>query len=255
MDLSLLQDPAFVIVACIAVLITGIAKGGFGGMALLAVPLMSLVISPVQAAGIMLPIMIPMDIMSIWIYRKHWDINILKLMLPAACIGITIGWLSAGLFNDDIIRLCVGTIAVVFILHRWRSILSTTTKEHKAINKPLGIFWGSCSGFTSFLAHAGAPPYQVYVVPQKLDKQIYAGTSVIFFGIVNVIKLLPYGMLGQLSIPNLSVSLVLLPLVPVGVLLGSYINKRLDEQLFYKILMTAILVVGIKLIFDFIINQ
>jgi uncharacterized membrane protein YfcA len=143
----------------------------------------------------------------------------------------------------------------VFILHRWRSILSTTTKEHKASNKPLGIFWGSCSGFTSFLAHAGAPPYQVYVVPQKLDKQIYAGTSVIFFGIVNVIKLLPYGMLGQLSVPNLSVSLVLLPLVPVGVLLGSYINKRLNEQLFYKILMTAILIVGIKLIFDFIINQ
>ena len=93
------------------------------------------------------------------------------------------------------------------------------------------------------------------MVPQKLDKQIYAGTSVIFFGIVNVIKLLPYGMLGQLSVPNLSVSLVLLPLVPVGVLLGSYINKRLNEQLFYKILMTAILVVGIKLIFDFIINQ
>jgi hypothetical protein len=259
MDVSLLSDPSFVIVAVIAVLITGIAKGGFGGMALLAVPLMSLVISPIQAAGIMLPIMIPMDLMSVWIYRKTWDASILKLMIPAAFIGITIGWLLAGFFNDDIIRLCVGIIAVSFIIHRWRSMITkdTSTKpaEQSLNNKNtiLGIFWGACSGFTSFLAHAGAPPYQVYVVPKRLDRRIYAGTSVIFFAVGNLIKLVPYGMLGQLSPTNLTISMMLLPLVPVGVLLGSWINKRINEDLFYKILMTAILLVGLKLIYDFII--
>jgi uncharacterized protein len=258
--MELLSDPAFIIVAIIAVLITGIAKGGFGGMALLAVPLMSLVISPVQAAGIMLPIMIPMDIMSIWIYRKTWDASILKLMLPSALIGITCGWMLAGFFNDDIIRLTVGLIAVSFIVHRWRSMLSKKEiDDREVIKKPtrlntlLGIFWGACSGFTSFLAHAGAPPYQAYVIPKRLDKKIYAGTSVIFFGVGNLLKLIPYGMLGQFSVTNLTISLLLLPLVPVGVLLGVRINRRIDEALFYKILMTAILLVGIKLIYDFFI--
>lgn len=255
---SLLSDPAFVAVAIVAVLITGISKGGFGGMALLAVPLMSLVISPIQAAGIMLPIMIPMDVMSVWVYRKKWDGRNLAVLIPAAVLGITVGGLTARWVDDDIVRLLVGLIAVVFIAHRFVTMRRKGEQRAAGTGRPpsraLGVFWGACSGFTSFLAHAGSPPYQVYVLPQRLPKEIYAGTSVIFFATANAIKLIPYSLLGQFSPTNLSVSAMLLPLVPVGVLIGVWLNRRLREDVFYAIVMTAIFVVGLKLIWDGVTN-
>ena len=258
---DLFSDPLFVIVAAIAVIITGISKGGFGGIALLAVPLMSLVISPIQAAGIMLPIMIPMDFLSIWIYRKRWDGRNLAILIPAATLGITIGGLTAGSVNEDIVRLIVGVIAVVFTIHRWRGLRRAAksdapgnTVERSPPSKILGWFWGTCAGFTSFLAHAGSPPYQVYMIPQRLSKEVYTGTSVMFFASANAIKLIPYGMLGQLSVTNLSVSLWLLPLVPVGVFLGVWINRKLREDVFFAIVLTAIFVVGLKLIWDGLFN-
>lgn len=254
---ELFYDPAFVAVAVIAVLITGISKGGFGGMALLAVPLMSLVIPPIQAAGIMLPIMIPMDAMSVWVYRKKWDGRNLAVLLPAAAIGITIGGLTARWVNDDVVRLLVGLIAVTFIIYRWSTMRRKRAAVEEARRPPrraFGVFWGVCSGFTSFLAHAGSPPYQVYVLPQRLPKEIYAGTSVIFFATANAIKLIPYSLLGQFSPANLSVSATLLPLVPIGVLIGVWLNRRLREDWFYAIVMTAIFLVGIRLIWDGIAN-
>ena len=253
---ELFADPWFVTIAIIAVLITGISKGGFGGFALLAVPLMSLAISPIQAAGIMLPIMIPMDILSIWIYRNRWDKRILVLLIPAATVGITIGGLTARWVNDEVVRLLVGIIAVVFTIYRARSVLDMTgnSTAMKPPSKPWGLFWGACAGFTSFLAHAGSPPYQVYVLPQGLRKEIYTGTSVVFFAAANAIKLIPYGMLGQLSVNNLSISATLLPLVPVGVFLGVWINRKLPEKNFFFIILTSILLVGIKLIWDGISN-
>ena len=253
---ELLTDPAFLLIAIVAVLVTGISKGGFGGVALLAVPLMSLVISPIQAAGIMLPIMIPMDFLSIWVYRKRWDGRNLALLIPAATVGITIGGLTANWVNDQIVRLLVGIIAVVFTLHRARGLYlrrvanASGQEPCKPPNKVWGAFWGTCAGFTSFLAHAGSPPYQVYVIPQRLSKEIYAGTSVMFFGAANAIKLIPYGMLGQLSVTNLSVSAALLPLVPVGVFLGVWINRRLPEKTFFAIILASIFLVGLKLIWD-----
>lgn len=257
---ELLTDPAFLIIAIVAVLVTGISKGGFGGVALLAVPLMSLVISPIQAAGIMLPIMIPMDFLSIWMYRKLWDGKNLALLIPAATVGITIGGLTAGYVNDQIVRLLVGIIAVVFTIHRAsglylrRRAKGSEEEPHKPPNQVWGAFWGTCAGFTSFLAHAGSPPYQVYVIPQGLSKEIYAGTSVMFFAAANAIKLIPYGMLGQLSVTNLSVSAALLPLVPVGVFLGVWINRRLPEKTFFAIILASIFLVGIKLIWDGVFN-
>ena len=251
---DLLADPWFLLVAIISVLITGISKGGFGGFALLSVPLMSLAISPIQAAGIMLPIMIPMDILSIWVYRHHWDARILTILIPAAILGITIGGFTAGWVNDDFVRFLVGIIAVLFTIHRARGVLRMASSgaevERPPPSKPWGIFWGMCAGFTSFLAHAGSPPYQVYMLRQGLRKKTYTGTSVMFFASANAIKLIPYGMLGQLSATNLSVSAALLPLVPIGVFIGVWLNRKIPEKVFFSIVLSSILLVGIKLIWD-----
>jgi len=173
----MITDPIFYAAAIPAVLITGISKGGFGGIALLAVPLLSLVISPVQAAAIMLPILVAMDISSIIAYRDKFDKKNLFVLLPGAVIGIIIGGLTAHLVNDDNIRLIVGVIAVAFTLHF--IFKGRTASAVKNPSTPLGVFLGTCSGYTSFVAHAGAPTFQLYMLPQKLDKQIYVGTSVI----------------------------------------------------------------------------
>ena len=241
-------DPIFYAAAIPAVLITGISKGGFGGIALLAVPLMSLVISPVQAAAIMLPILIAMDISSIIAYRKKWDKRNLVILLPGAIIGIIIGAFTAHLVNDDSIRLIVGSIAILFTLH---FIFKGRTAT--AIKKPssrLGIFLGAVSGYTSFVAHAGAPTYQLYTLPQKLDRQIYVGTSVIFFAALNAVKVIPYAILGMLALDNLSTSLVLLPLAPIGVAIGVWLNNNISNDIFYKIIYTAIFLVGVNLVWE-----
>lgn len=241
----MITDYLFYVAAIPAVLITGISKGGFGGIALLAVPLLALVISPVQAAGIMLPILLVMDISSVYAYRGVFDRRSLLLLFPSAIVGICIGTMTAQFINDDWIRIFVGTIAILFTLNYW---LRTSAKVAvKNPNKILGILLGAASGFTSFLAHAGAPPFQLYMLPQRLDRRIYAGTAVLFFAGVNFLKIIPYVMLGMLAPTNLATSLVLLPLAPIGVALGVWANRRISNELFYQIVYAAIFLVGIML--------
>lgn len=244
----MIDNPVFWVTAVISVIITGISKGGFGGLALLAVPLMALTISPIQAAGIMLPILIVMDWVSVWSYRKHWDKTLLILTLPGAILGILAAWKFAAYVDDQFVRICVGLIAVLFPIY---AILKPKSREDIVVgNKPLGIISGVAAGFTSFIAHAGGPPFQAYAIPQGLEKRIYAGTAVMFFAVVNFVKLLPYAMLGQFDKANLTTSLILIPLAPIGVLIGVWLMKRIDQVLFYRILYGLIFVVGVKLLWD-----
>lgn len=246
----MIDDPLFWVSAIIAVIITGISKGGFGGLALLAVPIMALQISPVQAAGIMLPILIVMDWVSVWSYRKHWDADLLKLLLPGAIAGIAAGGLLAGFVDDRFVLICVGLIAVGFAgLSIFKGGLSQDPPP-RPHNKPLGMIAGLTAGFTSFLAHAGGPPFQAYAIPRGLEPRIYAGTAVMFFFVVNFVKLLPYALLGQFDRANLSTSLVLIPLAPIGVLIGVWLVKRINRQLFYRIMYVLIFIVGCKLLWD-----
>lgn len=244
----MLHDPIFWAVAVFSVLITGISKGGFGGLALLAVPLMALVISPVQAAGIMLPILIVMDWVSVWSYRKHWDRSVLWLTLPGAVIGIVAGGFLAGYVDDRFVRICVGLIAIAFPLYVFLKPAGQANLAKD--NRPLGVIAGTVSGFTSFIAHAGGPPFQAYAIPQELEKRVYAGTSVMFFFVVNMVKVVPYAMLGQFDRTNLTTSLILIPLAPVGVLIGVWLIKQMDQKVFFRIIYALIFSVGVKLLWD-----
>ena len=244
----MIDNPLFWVTAVISVIITGISKGGFGGLALLAVPLMALTISPVQAAGIMLPILIVMDWVSVWSYRKHWDKKLLILMLPGAILGILAAWKFAAYVDDQFVRICVGLIAVLFPIY---AIFKPKSREDIVVgNRPLGVISGIAAGFTSFIAHAGGPPFQAYAIPQGLEKRLYAGTAVMFFFVVNFVKLLPYAMLGQFDKTNLTTSLILIPLAPIGVLIGVWLLKRIDQDVFYRILYGLIFMVGVKLLWD-----
>lgn len=247
----MLESPLFWISATFAVLITGVSKGGFGGLGLFAVPVMALTISPIQAAGIMLPILILMDWVSLWAYRKTWDKTLLLIMLPGALLGIAAGWLLSGYVSEQSVRVSVGLIAIAFPLYATgKAVLKLAVGKGVVGNKPLGAIAGVVAGFTSFIAHAGGPPFQAYVIPHSLEKRIYAGTAVVFFTIVNAVKVIPYAALGQFDATNLKTSAMLMPLAPIGVLAGVWLLTRIDQDVFYRIIYALIFLTGCKLLWD-----
>lgn len=246
----LLTDPLFYAAAVPAVVLVGMSKGGLGGaMALLGVPLMALVIDPVQAAAILLPLLIVMDIVSLWTWRGIRDKTTLKLMLPGAVIGVGLGWMMAAVVTTGAVRLIVGVVAVSFFL-RWLFQKLNSNESVASHSWVRGTFWGAISGFTSFVAHAGGPPYQVYTLPLKQQPQLFVGTSVIFFATLNAVKLIPYFALGQFDATNLAASAVLMPLAPLATLAGAWIVRRIRPELFYPFMYIMVMIVGLKLVWD-----
>jgi len=244
----LLTDPGFYLVSIPAVLLYGISKGGFGGsVAVLAVPLMSLMMSPTQAAAILLPILVAMDAVVVRTYWGKFDRRALWIMLPGAMVGIGIGYLSADAMNDNVMRILVGTLALVFgaqSLLQWQSHAS---RQHNAVS---GGLFGALAGFTSFSIHAGGPPFTMYLLPKQLPPLLFAGTAGMFFAVVNFVKLFPYYHLGQFSSDNLLYSLILVPLAPLGVKLGHYLVIRSDPSFYYRVISIFLLVVGVKLLWE-----
>ncbi|MCK5748236.1 sulfite exporter TauE/SafE family protein [Oricola sp.] len=246
-----ITDPLFYAAAIPAVIFVGLSKGGFGGaMALIGLPLMALVVSPIKAAAIMLPILIVMDIVSLWTWRGVFDPKTLKIMLPAGMVGIGIGWATASWVTAGEVRLLVGTVALLFAADYLRQRLFVRNAEAKPHNAVKGTFWGMIAGFTSFVSHAGGPPYQFYALPLGQEPKLYVGTSVIFFAIVNAVKLLPYFALGQFDPGNLATSAVLMPIAPVATLAGAWIVRRIDRTIFYPFMYMMIFLVGLKLVYD-----
>ena len=244
----MITDPFFYLCAIPAVLIFGIAKGGFGGgIAVISVPLMALAISPVQAAAILLPVLLVMDAVALWSFRGRWDKTNINIMLPGAIAGIVVGALFFRYLSDDAIRLLIGIIALLFTLNYF-------IKHHNASAKPpsiiRGSFWGAIAGFTSFGIHAGGPPVNIYLLPQRLEKTVLMGTFAVFFAIVNAIKIIPYALLGQFDTANLSTSLVLMPLAPIGVRIGYALLHKVNETTIYRLCYFFLAIAGLKLLFD-----
>jgi uncharacterized protein len=243
-------DWLFWLLAGLATLLVGASKGGVPGIGILAVPVLSQVISPVVAAGLLLPVYIVSDIYGLWLYRKSYNIRIIKIVGVAATIGVLIGWALARYNNDAVVKLIVGTIGLwyaadIFIKARQKSEIVP-----KPADVPRGMFWGTIAGFTSFVAHAGGTPYQMYALPQKLDKMTYAGTATILFTYINLIKLPPYWMLGQINVGSLKTCLILAPISFFGAWAGYRLTKALPSSWFFRFVEVALFLVSLKLIYD-----
>jgi uncharacterized protein len=244
----MIADPWFYAAAIPAMVILGLSKGGFTAIGLLTVPILALVISPVQAAAIVLPILVLSDIVAVVAYWRVFDATTLKIMLPGAMIGIGVGWWTAAWVTEHEIRLIVGGISVLFALNYWfRHRLSQKPHGHNAV---AGSFWAVLTGFTSFVSHSGGPPFQMYAVPLRLAPRIFAGTSVLLFFVVNTVKLVPYFLLGQFDTANLETSAVLLPISIPATFLGIWLVKLLDAERFYRVVYALIFVVGVYLVWE-----
>lgn len=241
-------DTTFYVVAFSAALLIGLAKGGISLVGALATPLMALVISPVHAAALLLPILIVSDMFGLWSYRREFDSRNLKILIPAGALGIGLGWATASIVSDRWVGLVIGVVGISFCVSNWRRRHAQI--EPRSADIPRGVLWGSIMGFSSFVSHTGGPPYQVYVFPQRLPKVVYAGTTTITFAAVNLMKLVPYWTLGQLSTANLKTSAVLIPVAVAGTFAGVRLVRVIPERAFFNFVQIALFLVSIKLIVD-----
>ncbi|WP_434291028.1 sulfite exporter TauE/SafE family protein [Celeribacter sp. SCSIO 80788] len=248
---GLSSDPYLLAVSVLAVVLVGLSKGGLGGMSLLGVPLMSLYMPPMTAAAVLLPILIVMDMVSLSVWRRHVDWRILKIVLPAAVLGIGIGWGTAEVVTDAEVRLIVGVVSLAFVARvLWQKWGRPAAPVTGTLRPMLGRLCGMVGGFTSFVAHAGAPPLQIYLLPLGLDPKTFTGTCVLFFAVTNAIKLIPYIALGQFDGAHLMLSAVLMPMGLAATYLGAWIVRKMRPAIFYPLTYASIALVGLKLVQD-----
>lgn len=238
----------FYVAATLAAMCVGLSKGGFPIIGMLAVPILALVVPPVMAAGLLLPFYNVTDIFGVIAYHRSFDRRNLAILIPAGIAGIGIGWATARLVPERYVTLLVGVIGIGFCLNYLLRRLETAAP--RPADLPRGIGWGVITGFTSFVSHSGAPPYQMYVVPQKLEKMVFAGTSTLLFAVLNAVKLVPYWALGQLSFANIKLLIWIFPMAIAATFAGFWLTKVTPQKLFYRIVLVALFVISLKLLHD-----
>jgi len=242
----LIVDPWFWALAVPAVALTGISKGGLGGGAAVATPLIALTIPPAQAAAIMLPVLCIMDLAGVRAYLGRWDRRVMRVIVPAGLLGCLVGALTFRHMDEHWIRILLGVIALGFLAWTFFPKKALAARPTEAA----GWFWGALSGFTSFVTHAGSPPVMVYLLPQKLDKDAFVATSLVFFAALNYAKIGPYLWLGLFDARVLVTSAVLVPLGVAGIYAGQWLQRRIDARWFYRFIYTLLFLTGSKLLYD-----
>lgn len=242
-------DPWFWAAAVFAVVMMGLAKGGLAGTGVLATPVLALAISPVEAASILLPILIVQDVFSVWAFRRRWDGKSVALLLPGAAVGIFVAYSLAAYVSVAAVGFSIGVVSIAFGL--WR-LYADRMVQKRGSDAPswTGVFWGAIGGFTSHIMHAGAPPVQIYLMPRRLPHQVYVGTMAIVFAAINWMKVPAYVALGQFGSDTLLMAAALLPLAVGSTLAGVWVTKRLSADRFYTIAYIMLIAIGAKFLWD-----
>ncbi|PKP70371.1 MAG: hypothetical protein CVT82_06090 [Alphaproteobacteria bacterium HGW-Alphaproteobacteria-4] len=233
--------------AILAAVLVGLSKGGLPVVSMLAVPVLAQVMSPVTAAGLLLPVYVVSDAFGVWAWRKAFNARVLAIMVPATTIGVGLGWATASMVSERMVGGLVGLIGTLFALN---AILRPRLSNARDPRVGPGLFWGTITGFTSFVSHSGGPPWQVYALPLGMDKLMFAGTSTILFAWVNAIKIVPYYALGQLSAENLRVAALLMLPASLAVLAGVKLTRVIPQVLFFRVVVWALLAMSLKLLWQ-----
>jgi hypothetical protein len=235
----------FMAVAVIGVCLLGISKGGFLGLGVMALPLMSLFVPPLQAAAIILPTAVAQDVLTLWMYWRHWSAWNLKIMVPSMLVGMFAAWLVAASLSAAEIRLAIGLIATLFVLRHWLS-----GRFERFVPKPsvqTGIVFGAIGGFTTMLANAGGPAWQIHLLPQRIDKIAYVGTAAVLFAASNVVKIPGFASLGTLTADNLLVGLALAPIALLANYAGIWLVRRTSTAMFFRIAYVLMFSIAVEL--------
>ena len=248
MAFPIITDPYFYAVTIPAVLLLGVSKSGFGaGFGSLAVPMMALAVTVPQAAAILMPVLLVMDILGMAAFRKDFDLKLLKFLIPCGLVGIVVGALLFKVLDSATVAGMVGVFTLLFLAQR---LLFPPTADSAPPPKWLGVILTATAGFTSFIAHAGGPPINAYVIPLKMSPLKFTATMAFFFFVINLAKWIPYAWLGLLDTRNMVTSLVLLPIAPIGVLVGVRLARRISPVLFYRLVYWGMFLTGVKLVWD-----
>lgn len=243
-----MEGAYFWALAALAAATVGAGKGGLPIVGMLAVPILSLAISPVTAAGLLLPVYVVSDMFGLYAYRREFDRRVLAIACVGMTAGVMIGWATASIVTEAEVTLVVGLVGLAFALNLL--IKRNLTPDPRPPQLGKGLFWTTVAGFTSFVSHSGAPPYQVFTLPLGMRKAVFAGTATIAFAYVNALKLIPYYFLGQLSLQNLEVAAMLAPVAAAAVFGGVWVVRHLPERLFFQLVTWALLLISIKLVWD-----
>jgi hypothetical protein len=233
------------VLAVAAAVLVGLSKGGLPVVSMLAVPMLALVMSPVAAAGLLLPVYVVSDMFGLWAWRKAYDRRVLAIVAPAAVLGIGLGWATASMVSDRMVGGLVGLIGTLFALN---AIIRPRIGGAREARPGPGIFWGTITGFTSFVSHSGGPPWQIYALPLGMDKLVFAGTSTILFAWINAVKLVPYYALGQLSGESLQLAVLLMAPAALAVLAGVRLVRVIPQDKFFRIVTWALLAMSLSLL-------
>lgn len=244
------QDAAFYLFAIPAVILIGLAKGGFSGLGALGMPLMALGVEPVAGAAILLPILIVQDAVGVTAFRKSWDGGVLRALLPGAIVGVALGYGLAAHVSSDAILAALGAVSILFGVQRLWAERGGRIPTPSSSAPWIGSLFGVATGFTSQIAHAGGPPFQMWVLPRRLPRDVLVGTSAIFFAVLNWIKVPAYVALGQFTNANAIATAVLLPIAVLSSLAGVRLVRRVPVERFYIIIYVLMIVTGAKLLLD-----
>lgn len=241
----IITDPIFYLLAVPAVILLGLSKGGFAGLGTASTPLVALYLPPFEAAALILPVLICQDAISLYVYRRDWDPWNVKVILIGATMGMGLGWLLALYVSEAWVRIIVGFIGLSFVINAWRRRHDFEPVKKSAAS---GVFWGTVTGFTSFMMQGGGPPYQVHVLPQRLPKMTLAGTTTVTFAVINSAKIVPYMTLVDYTPRVLATSALLLPLAVVANLVGVWLLKIMPTEAFYKIIYLLLFAVSVAML-------
>jgi len=207
-------------------------------------------IGPITRAnsGVLI-IPMPQDVIAVALYRRTFSWQILATMIPGAALGVFLAYFLASAVPGWSVEIVLGVVSLAFSLQQikrqFNSSLRRPAQDHA---RWLGILSGMGSGFTSMIAHAGTPPFQFYVMPKGLDRDMYVGTSVLFFAATNLMKAPAFLALGQLSLSQLKTTLIFFPLAMASSWLGVRLVRTIDVRKFNFTITLILLCVSFALV-------
>ena len=244
-------DPVFWWLAVPAVLWAGISKGGFGsGAAFASALVFAMVVEPATALGIMLPLLMLIDVVSVRGYWNRWHVPSSIALILGGLPGVALGVGLVSVANDDVLRLLIAAIALGFVAWQVAGRAGWIRIRTAPFRWSSGVFTGALGGFTSFVSHAGGPPVAVFLLAQGLGKTTFQATTVLAFWVINIFKAVPYAAMGFFTAETLVLNLWLAPAAVAGALVGIRAHHLVPERLFFGLTYVLLTVTGLKLVWD-----